>query len=332
MTAEPLLQGKELLAATKRFAVENRRLSWFYLISTYVIFLGSVALAAAPLPWPLRILCSVFQGLMVVRTFMLFHDYLHGAILRDSKVAGALLKTFGLYVFVPSKNWKQSHNYHHSHNAQIVGSHVGSFALLTTAMWPDTTKQQKTGYKIVRHPLTIAMAVLTLFAWGMALAPWLRDRKKHAESLQAFALHGVLAFLFIYFFGVVTWLYAVVLPLAIACSLGGYLFYAQHNFPDMHIEPRQSWDYTKAALQSSSYMKTGPIMRWFTANIGYHHVHHLNPSIPFYRLPEAMAALPELQNPGLTSLSPRDIIACFKLKLWDKDAGHMVGFPKESQG
>ena len=332
MSTPGALQGKELIAATKRFAVEDRRRSWLNLSSTYLVLLLTLVAAAMPLYTPLRVLVSVICGLVIVRTFMLFHDYVHGAILRDSPLAGVLLKGFGFFVFTPPQNWRQSHNYHHAHTAQIVGSHVGSFALLTTSLWPTVTPAQRLAYRITRHPLTIAIGILTLFIWGMTLAPFLRDRKKHVEALGSFAMHGVLAFLLIHFLGVAAWLYAIVLPLTLACALGGYMFYAQHNFPGMHIEPRQTWEYSRAALQSSSYMKTGRIMGWFTGNIGYHHVHHLNPSIPFYRLPEAMAAMPELQHPGTTSLWPRDIIACFRLKLWDKEAGHMVGYPKQSQG
>ena len=73
-------------------------------------------------------------------------------------------------------------------------------------------------------------------------------------------------------------------------------------------------------------MTMGPVMHWFTGNIGYHHVHHLNARIPFYRLPEAMAALEELQSPGTTSLKPRDIIACLRLKLWSPEKAKLVTF------
>ena len=117
------------------------------------------------------------------------------------------------------------------------------------------------------------------------------------------------------------------LPLNVAFVTGAYLFYAQHNFEDVKLRGRHEWEFTRAALESSSYMPMGPAMRWFTANIGYHHVHHLNSRIPFYRLPEAMAAIPELQHPGETRLRPRDILACLALKLWDADAQQMVPFP-----
>ena len=92
--------------------------------------------------------------------------------------------------------------------------------------------------------------------------------------------------------------FVVVLPLAVACALGGYLFYAQHNFPDVNVQPRQHWTYVNAALESSSYMPMGPIMAFFTGNIGFHHVHHLNPSIPFFRLPDVMRAVRSYSTPA----------------------------------
>jgi acyl-lipid omega-6 desaturase (Delta-12 desaturase) len=69
-----------------------------------------------------------------------------------------------------------------------------------------------------------------------------------------------------------------------------------------------------------------PVLRWFTGNIGYHHVHHVNARIPFYRLPEAMAGLKELQSPGVTALTPRGIYRCLRLKLWDPEQRRLVNF------
>jgi omega-6 fatty acid desaturase (delta-12 desaturase) len=125
-------------------------------------------------------------------------------------------------------------------------------------------------------------------------------------------------------FGAFFW--AMLLPHAIACALGSYMFYAQHNFPGMQLRPRTEWSFTDSALRASSYMRLGPVMQWFSGNIGYHHVHHLNPTIPFYRLPEAMAAIPELRQPVTTSLWPRDVVACLRLKLWDHAEQQMVGY------
>jgi omega-6 fatty acid desaturase (delta-12 desaturase) len=109
-------------------------------------------------------------------------------------------------------------------------------------------------------------------------------------------------------------------------ALGSYLFYAQHNFPSARLDEGSAWDYATAALAGSSNIPMGPLMRWFTGNIAYHHVHHLNARIPFYRLPEAMAGLEELQSPGVTTLSPKGIYHCLRLKLWDADRQHLVNF------
>jgi omega-6 fatty acid desaturase (delta-12 desaturase) len=121
-------------------------------------------------------------------------------------------------------------------------------------------------------------------------------------------------------------LFVFVLPFAIASALGAYLFYAQHTYEGLRIMPTEKWTYFEGALESSSYMQLSPLMSWFTGNIGYHHVHHLNPHIPFYRLPEAMAAIPELQHPTITSLRPRDILSCFRANLWEISTQRMVSY------
>ncbi|TMA32235.1 MAG: hypothetical protein E6J87_13480 [Deltaproteobacteria bacterium] len=94
----------------------------------------------------------------------------------------------------------------------------------------------------------------------------------------------------------------------------------------MKLQGRADWNFIYAALHSSSYTAMSPVLRWFTGNIGYHHVHHLNAHIPFYRLPEAMSAIRELRATQPIRLSPRDIYRCFRLKLWDPKKDRMVSF------
>ena len=94
----------------------------------------------------------------------------------------------------------------------------------------------------------------------------------------------------------------------------------------MRVLSDTEWTIYRASLVSSSYLRLGSVMRWFTGNIGFHHVHHLNSLIPFYRLPEAMAAIPELQHPSVTTLSPSAIVACFRANLWDSSSERMIGY------
>ncbi|MEZ4256208.1 MAG: fatty acid desaturase [Polyangiales bacterium] len=318
--------GKQLVAATRPFAVEDRAKSWFYVLSTLAIWLTLMTASALTPYWPAQLVLAVVAGLVTVRVFILYHDYLHGAILRNSKVADLIMKTYGLLILTPSRVWKQTHNYHHAHTAKIVGSHVGSYAMVTTKMWKELTPFQRVMYRITRNPLTVLFGYLTIFLYGMCTSSFLRNPKKNWDSLLSLAVHFALLAVLWRVGGLNMMFFGYMLPVAVATAAGAYLFYAQHNFEGVHIQPREEWNYERAALESSSYMKCGPVMNWFTGNIGYHHVHHLNPTIPFYRLPEAMAAIPELQNPSVTTLRPRDIAACFRLKLWDPDQQRMVGY------
>ncbi len=324
-------EGKSLVSKTRPFTVESRAKSVWFTFSTFVLLASAIALAArpsvTPLEWAMRAAASLVAGLVIVRCFILFHDYQHGAILRRSQVAKALFWVFGLLIMTPAKVWRDTHNYHHAHTAKIVGSNIGSYMMVTTGMWAKMTPAQRKMYALVRHPVTMATGYFTIFMLGLGVSPFLRAPKKNWSAGFAVLLNWTLTALIIWKLGVLVWVFAFFLPLAIAMAIGAYLFYAQHNFPDMVVQPRESWSFTRAALESSSYMEMGPLMAYFTGNIGLHHVHHLNPLIPFYRLPEAMAGMPELQPSHKTSLRFGDVRACFAQKLWDPEAGKMVGYP-----
>ena len=107
-------------------------------------------------------------------------------------------------------------------------------------------------------------------------------------------------------------------------AMGAYLFYCQHNFPGARFAEGQQWSYINAALQSTSFMVMSPVMRWFTASIGFHHVHHLNSRIPFYRLEEALHTMPELHSAGTTSWNPLEVYRCLRLKVWDEEKGELT--------
>jgi len=116
----------------------------------------------------------------------------------------------------------------------------------------------------------------------------------------------------------------LLVPFFIGSALGTYLFYAQHNFPDVTLKDEAGWTYEGAALESSSHLKTNRLMAWFTANIGYHHIHHLNHRIPFYRLPEIYRDIPELRRAKTITLHPRDIFRCLRLKVWCVETQRMI--------
>ena len=325
---QPAPDGKELIAATRAFSDESLLRSWTEVGVTFGLFFSGLWALLQPIPVLLRLPLAVFQGGIIVRGFILYHDHLHGALLRASAPARALFWLYGIWVMAPPKVWRETHNYHHAHNAKIVGSHIGSYPVQTVAWWKTASPRHRRLYAFVRHPVTVLFAYFTAFFLDMCLlaVPRAGLKKRWDSLLSALVTVGLCAAVTARL-GFAAWLWALFLPQFLATAAGAYLFYAQHNYPDMVLQPREQWSYEKAALEASSYLELGPVMNWFTGNIGYHHVHHLNPGIPFYRLPEAMAAIPALQRPGKTSLRPGDIAACFRLKLWDPEAGRMVGFP-----
>jgi omega-6 fatty acid desaturase (delta-12 desaturase) len=318
---------KALLAATRDFVEEDRVTSWRHLITVVLCVAAAVAVAAVATSWPLRLAAAVLNGLLIVRLFIVYHDYMHGALLRGSSLAKVILSIYGVLVLAPPRIWKESHNYHHANTAKIIGSQIGSFPTATVGMWKKMTPKERVLYRIVRHPLTILFGYVPIFMLGMCVNSLRKSPSKYWDSGLALVVNWTLTALLVAKFGFATAAFTYLVPLMVACATGAYLFYAQHNFPDMVLQGRHEWTYTRAALESSSYMPMGPVMQWLTGNIGYHHVHHLNAQIPFYRLPDAMAAIPELQSPGETSLEPSDVWRCLQLKLWDSDQKRMVGYP-----
>jgi len=320
-----MLNGKDLIIATKPFGKEKRFLSWYYTLSTLTLLVG-LLYAAAKAPWiSARILSSIGAGFVFIRAFVIYHDYQHKAILQKSIFAKVVMYLYGLYSLAPASIWKRSHDYHHKHNSKLFSASIGSFPIMTKQKFLNSSPKDRREYLISRHPITIMLGFFSMFLIGMCVNSFRSNPRKHFDSLIALVLHVTVAVLLVVFYGWLTWFLVWFLPFLIAHAIGAYLFYAQHNFPSVKFKGNTEWAYETAALDSSSFMKMNFFMRWSTANIGYHHVHHLNSRIPFYRLPEAMASLPELQTPKITSFKLKDIVACFRLKLWDPEIQKMVG-------
>jgi omega-6 fatty acid desaturase (delta-12 desaturase) len=322
--------GRDLFKATTPFAIESVKTSWWLVGSTFVMLIASLVGAALAPVWPLRLLFSVLSALLMVRAFITYHDYMHNAILSNSRLAWLLFRIYAAFALTPPRSWKKSHNYHHGHVGKIAAASVGAFPIMTTDMWRDASLTTRFGYRVERHPLTILAGYLTIFFIGVTLVPLFRNPARHWDSLLVLLGHSTLIAVLWIFGGFDVAFFVIFLPMTIASMIGSYLFFAQHSFESMHVLPAESWTYYRAAMESSSYMKLNKLMRWFTGNIGYHHIHHLNVRIPFYRLPEAMRAIPELQSPVTTTLSPRDIKSCFRCCLWDEGLQRMVSYREAS--
>ncbi len=320
-----MLSGKELILATKPFAHEIRWKSWFHTLTTFAMLVGAIVGTYVVPSLAGRIACSLAVALLLSRFFLIFHDFQHHTILYKSKVATAIFTLYGIYMITPPSIWKRSHDHHHNHNAKLFSASIGSYPIMTRQKFEEATRKERFEYLATRHWLNMVFGYFTMFLYGMCIQSFLANMRKHWDSMAIVVLHvGIAVFLFVKF-GWLVWLLSFSLPFFLSHMLGAYLFYAQHNFPAVSFKTNADWNYAQAALESSSFMKLNLFWRWVTANIGYHHIHHLNARIPFYRLPEAMAAIPELANPRITTLNPLEIIACLRLKVWDPEQGKMIG-------
>ena len=317
--------GKEILLASKEFTVENRFKSWFETLFTLVLTaIFFTATLDDYLHLALRIASGLVCGLLYVRLFVIYHDFQHRAILQNSVFASLLMKAIGVYLLAPETIWKRSHEHHHNNNSKLTLSGIGSYPTICKVRYEKLTKNEKRIYLINRHPFTVLFGYVTLFVYWLNLKSFIQSPLRHLDSLLALVFHVGAGAAIWYFFGGVTFLIAWFIPFLLAFGTGSYLFYAQHNFPGAKFSENHDWTYVNAALFSTSFMPMNPLMQWFTANIGYHHVHHVNSRIPFYRLREAFEAMPELHGAPTTSLHPLEMLRCFDLKLWDAENERMI--------
>jgi len=320
-----MLEGKDIILASRKYAVEDRPRSWRVLISTTILLFltslgGIINFHIIP-----QLICAILTGLLITRFFILYHDYLHKAILQHSGFARTLFTLLGLFILAPNSIWKRSHDYHHTHNSKLYTASIGSFPLVTKKEYLQGTRTERRLYLFVRHPFTILFGYFFAFLWGFCIRTLIKSADKHMDALVALVFHFGVAAAVYFTLGLQSLLIGFAIPSFMYGAMGSYLFYAQHNFPDAKFKSKQDWDYSFAALHSSSYMKMSKIMHWFTGNIGYHHIHHVNAKIPFYKLPLVYKEMPELQHPGTTSLMPWDIYKCLRIKVWDHEENKMIG-------
>ncbi|MEX1365146.1 MAG: fatty acid desaturase [Nannocystaceae bacterium] len=316
--------GRALILATKPFEKERLLRSWFELLSTYVAYAICLAVVLWSSSLMLRIAASLLAGCVQFRLFSHFHEHIHGSLLGRSRPARWLMSATGVFILTPRAVWKETHDFHHRNNGKLEWTTIGSYPVMTVEQLAEASSQERHRYHRSRHPLRILAGYVTVGIGGMCLAAFRRSPKRHWVGPVAVVIHVLMLAVLWWTLGLLTMVLVLLVPIIVNHMMASYLFFAQHNFPGTRFFARGSWSYTDAALHGSSHLVMGPVMRWLTSNIGYHHVHHLNAKIPGYRLPEAMAAIEELQSPHRTSFAPSDMLACLRTWVWDSEQQRML--------
>jgi omega-6 fatty acid desaturase (delta-12 desaturase) len=291
-----------------------------------------MAWAALDLGYWFSLLFAVPAAGFLVRLFMIQHDCSHGAFFRQRQANDWIGRVIGVVTLTPYAFWRRTHALHHATSGNLDRRGFGDVDTLTVREYCARSRWGRICYRVYRHPMVmfgIAPAYLFLLQHRLPVGlmrggwqPWL------STMTTNFAIALVAATL-IWLIGVEAFLLVHLPVTLLAGSAGVWLFYVQHQFERTRWEDDRNWNLHEAALHGSSHYDLPGIMRWFTANIGAHHIHHLCSRIPYYRLPQVLRDHPELRGIGRITLLQS--FRCVHLALWDETSRRLVAF-REIEG
>jgi omega-6 fatty acid desaturase (delta-12 desaturase) len=318
-----------LLKEVAPFREAHQARSYFELAITAVPFAVLWLLIAAGLNagYGIALLLAVPAGALLLRLFLIQHDCGHGAFLPRQVMNDWLGRVLGVLTLTPYDYWRRSHAIHHASTGNLTARGVGDVDTLTVAEFRALSRTSRFLYRLYRHPIVlfgfgpaylfILRHRLPIGMMGKGWRPW---RSAMGTNASIAALAGTL----IWAMGLKLFL-LVHLPITlVAASLGVWFFYVQHQFEHTHWNHDEDWSFHAAALHGSSHYDLPRIFRWFTANVGVHHVHHLASRIPFYRLPEVLREVPALAT--VSRVTIRQSLSAVRLVLWDERKRRLVSF------
>lgn len=271
-------------------------------------------------------------GGLVVRLFIIQHDCGHGSFFR-SRRANTIAGLFcSLITLTPHENWRRQHANHHAvwNNLDRRDSGMDIYSTcLTVREYRALPRRRRWLYRAARHPAVsqvllppLVFLMLYRFAFDTP-ASWRRERiSVYLTDLGILVAATVLVLTL----GAER-VALVQLPTMVVASIAGmWIFSVQHRFEDARWFRSDTWNSIDAALHGSSYLKLPRVLQWFSGNIGFHHIHHLLPRIPNYRLQACHEACPDISS-NARVLTLRQALLAPTFALWDEECGRMIGFP-----
>jgi omega-6 fatty acid desaturase (delta-12 desaturase) len=253
---------------------------------------------------PLAIVSAAF----LVRIFIIFHDCGHGSYFRSRRANDIVGSIAGVLTFTPYRHWRWEHAIHHGSAGDLDRRGVGDIWTMTVEEYLSASPRRRLNYRLARNPLVLfVIAPLFVFVIKQRFASPKAD-KRHRRSVWR-----------------LNWALLVQsITMAVAGSIGLWLFYVQHQFEGVYWERGDNWDYTTAALRGSSYYKLPKVLQWLSGNIGFHHIHHLNPRIPNYNLQRCHESDRLFQQ--VTPVTLGASLRSLRFRLWDEQCGKLVGY------
>ncbi|MFU8881429.1 MAG: fatty acid desaturase [Rhodobacterales bacterium] len=330
----PTRTAQEWVRVLARYREPDPARSAFELSISVLPFIGIWALAlwALSFSYVLAFVLGVANAAFVLRLFLIQHDCGHGAFFADKRIGDWVGRVLAVFTMTPYDVWKRTHSAHHSATGNLDKRGLGDVHTMTVAEYRAATPFQRLMYRLYRHPVVLfglgpgfLFLLQNRIPYGLMSSGWIYWISAMGTNL---ATLGFLVALYVY----AGWapILLIFLPsVMVAATIGMWLFYIQHQFEDTYWEGDSDWQIHDAALHGSSHYDLPPLARWFTANIGIHHVHHLYARIPYYKLPQVLRDHTELAQ--AQRLGFRESLSCVKFHLWDENARRLISFKAERE-
>lgn len=318
---------KDLRRHVSQYEKSNFRDSIIQMVNTVIPFFSLWLLAYFSLSISvlLTITLSVIAAGFLVRIFIIFHDCCHYSFFKNRKLNNVIGTFTGILTFFPYNQWQHDHSVHHATSSNLDKRGVGDIWVLTVDEYISSSLFVKLAYRMYRNPLI-------MFGLGPIYLIILKNRfnrkgARRKERLNTYLTNVSIVALIFLVIQLVGWQAFLLIHgtiIYVAGIAGIWLFYIQHTFEDSYFEEDEHWDYVKAAVEGSSFYKLPKILQWITGNIGYHHVHHLSPRVPNYKLEEAHNGTPPLQK--VPTITLKTSLESLRFRLWDEEKQKFVGY------
>ena len=316
-----------LLKSVAPFAASDAKTSIMQIINTVIPyfllwFLAYQSLAVSV--W-LSLALSVVAAGFFIRIFIIFHDCTHMSFFKSGKANRTWGIITGILTLFPFDKWKHDHAIHHATSGNLDKRGTGDVWVMTVKEYARSPRLVRLAYRLYRNPFV--MFVLGPFYMLLIDNRLNRKGAKWKERWNTYWMTAASAAGYGLVMAAVGWQAFLIVQIPIlfvAGAVGIWLFYVQHQFEDSYFENEAEWDYVKAAVEGSSYYKLPKVVQWMTGNIGFHHVHHLSPRVPNYRLAQAHASIPQLQK--VTVITFASSLRSIRFRLYDETGRKFISF------
>jgi acyl-lipid omega-6 desaturase (Delta-12 desaturase) len=314
--------------AVSRYQNPSLRHSIWQICNTLVPFfvLWYLAYRSLEISYALTLVFAFVAALFMLRIFIIFHDCGHGSFFKSRKLNNFVGVLTGILTFTPYYAWRHSHAVHHATSGDLDRRGVGDVWTLTYNEYQTLPRWKRIAYRLYRNPIVIFVIAPVIQFVVLHRLPYTsaspKAREKNSVTWTNLALLAIVIVMSL-LIGFKAFILIQLPMITIAASMGVWMFYVQHQYENAYWEWHEEWDYATAALYGSSFYKLPKVLQWLTGNIGFHHIHHLSPRIPNYKL-EAC----HYENPVFAEIEPLTLWTSLKslhVRLWDEDRHKMIG-------